>query len=220
MPSKRKKDKRQRTLQNKRPPQQQIDDQQRSVLGKLILWGAICALPLATVGMLLWWPFYRPSLEIDAASLSLNTFQPIPASFSVKNMGVLDAYSVWYWCFVSDFRVSGVEIHDYDHGPVHLTDTLSSNAPIDFICPGARIVSGDPKMLADIEIVLRYRSEYSPLKSFTCERYVTRKDANGGLKWFRQPVRACADLWRCLEPRHLATVEQGYQRCTDLPLMK
>ena len=195
-----------------------------------MVWGAILALPLALAGFALWWPFYRPNLEINAASSSVNISEALPASFSVTNTGVVDAYGVDYWCFASHIHVRDVYQHDYDmfdfdHGPNYLADTLSAGQPIDFACPGGvRVMhGGDPNMFADIEVVFRYRAEYSPRYSFACRRFITGRDTNGELKWFRRPALACAGLWQCLWPRHVATIERRLmpmQDCRNLPIEK
>lgn len=164
---------------------------------------------LAVLSVVLWFPFYRPSLTIAAPSTA-NPLTGMPLLFTVQKNGVFNAYSVDYRCYYASITISSpvhVKVEDDSTSRVLLAKTLTSEDPVTFGCEkgafvefssGTRIISATD---ADVAVIISFKPQYDWRQSYTCAHFVLGKDNAGKAVWFRRPTADCEQLALCLDRR-------------------
>ena len=171
-----------------------------------LLLSIFVALPLTVISVVLWFPWYWPTLSVIASSTAVDPLAGIPLSFSIENDGVLEAHSARYRCYFEHVQsVAPVQItmDDTETGELPVADILLSHDPIEVSCPG--LVSAPPKATrvveADVAILVSFRPSFDWRRSFACGRYILRENAARQLAWFRKSSAPCKELSKCLDRR-------------------
>jgi hypothetical protein len=192
-----------------------MDDGQQMSLSRLsVLLGIFVALPLAVIGIVLWFPWYWPTMSVKASSETVDSSAGMPLSFSIENEGVLKAHSARYRCYFAHVQTSELEIvvNDSVTNESPVADVLLPHDPIEVTCPGlGSLVSGLPKppraVAADVAILVSFRPSFDWRRASACGRYILLKNAAGQLAWFRRSSTPCKELAKCTARREVRMLE-------------
>jgi hypothetical protein len=84
-----------------------MDGAQQGFQHSMTSWITVIGFPVALIGLLLWKPFYEPSLTIRASSSSAEPSTGVPASFTVEKAGILNANSLFFRCYYAKVQTLG-----------------------------------------------------------------------------------------------------------------
>jgi hypothetical protein len=174
-----------------------MDDDQQKLLPCLALWLGIVGVFLALFSIVLWFPWYWPTIAIRASSDSVEPSAGMPISFSIENTGILDAHASKYRCYFAHLKSAVLVLNDDNTNELPVADPLLPHDPIEISCQRV----GIPALEADVAILVSFRPSFDWRRSSACARYALRKNAADQLAWFRKTSAPCKDLAACLYRR-------------------
>lgn len=183
-----------------------MGDDQRMPLSRIALWLGIIGFPVAVVSLVLWFPWYWPTVSVRASSEAVDPLAGMPLSFSIENEGVLQAHSAKYRCYFGHVRTLlplQVIFDDNEIGELPVADVLLFHDPVEVSC--TRLISAPDNSVrvveADVAILVSFRPSFDWRRSSACGRYILRKNAGNQLAWFRKSSAPCKELAECLDRR-------------------
>ncbi len=127
---------------------------------------------------------FRPEITITPQS-ALNPYDPFTSLFTVTNNGLIPAKNGQFWCHVRYMEDASLN---------KFTNINRSDKSQDFADLGAKDSTTVKCLLAvtnvgafwtkaDTEIVLSYRTAFSPVRSTKRARFVAVRDIQGVVRW-------------------------------------
>lgn len=177
-----------------------MGDDQQTLLSRVGLWLGIIGFFVGLVSLVLWFPWYWPTVSVKASSEVVDPSAGMPLSFSIEDESILEAHSVRYRCYFGHIRSlppTGITMNDGYTNEWPVADVLLPHDPVEVSC----LRFGLPAVEADVAILVSFRPSFDWRRSSACGRYILRKNAGGQLAWFRKSSAPCAELAKCLDKR-------------------